>query len=253
MSTGLGFNLPNLPLPNTPSLNFQLPGLHLPNFPALPFLHPAEIAYRDGWPVKDPPPRGLTSNSPLPATYANIWGIYDASGKKLFDVDTCLEVDFKDDSKVSDFPQEQGSFSSYNKVKLPLEAKVKLAVGGQVRINALIVALRAAINSISVYDVWTPEYIYQNCTIKSGNYKRTQKDGRNLLEVLIDLKEIREVSPQYGTTVPITAKKASKPSSVSKTSSGKVQTSTPAPSLQNLTTAQAIELGRQKAAQAFGR
>jgi hypothetical protein len=231
-----GFALPSLPVSNTPSLNFQLPDLHLPNAPAVPFLHPAS----------------LPAPNIAPPAFANIWGIYDASGNKLFDVDTCLSADFKDPSKVSEFPVEDGSFTTYNKVKEPLDAKIRLGVAGMKKIAVALTALRAAVASVNLYDIWTPEYIYQNCTVVIGSYKRTEKEGRNLLEVLIDLKEVRQVGTQYATSVPITSKKALKSSSSSKVSSGKAQTATPTPSLQNMTTSQVAALAKQQAAKVFG-
>lgn len=254
-----GFALPSLPFNSTPTLNFSLPDLHLPNLPNLPFLHGATVHYKDG----APPPAGTvnTSSTPsvpsptvAPPAFASIWGIYDSSGNKLFDVDTCLSVDLKDPSKVSDFPVELGSFNSYNKVKEPLEAKVRLGVGGMAKIAALLTALRTAVSSVNLYDVWTPEYIYQSCTVVTGSCKRTEKEGRNLLEVLIDLKEIRQVGTQYTTSAvsPITSKKASQPSSSSKTSSGKAQTSKPVTSLQNMTTGQAVDLAKAQANKLFG-
>lgn len=253
-----GFALPSLPFNNTPSLNFSLPDLHLPNTPNLPFLHPASISYKDGAPnpagtvnVSNQP--ALPSPTVAPPAYVNIWGIYDSTGNKLADVDTCLSVEIKDASKVSSFPVEEGSFTTYNKVKEPFEAKVRLGVGGQARIAAAIIAVRAAVASVNLYDVWTPEYIYQNCTVTIGSVKRTEKEGANLLELLVDLKEVRQVSAQYTTTTaPITSKKAKQPSSTSKVSSGKAQTSTPTPSLQNLSTSQVADLAKAAAAKAFG-
>lgn len=254
-----GFALPSLPFSNTPSLNFQMPSVYLPGMPNLPFLHPTTVQYKDG----APPPAGTvnTSSSPAlpsptvaPPAFANIWGIYDSSGNKLFDVDTCLGVDMKDGSKVSDFPVEESSFNSYNKVKEPLEAKIRLGVGGMARIAVALTTLRTAVSSVNLYDVWTPEYIYQSCTVVVGSYKRTEKEGKNLLEILIDLKEIRQVGTQYATTnVPITGKKAAQPSSTSKVSSGKAQPAKPAtPSLQTMNTAQVTALAKQQATKLFG-
>jgi hypothetical protein len=162
-----------------------------------------------------------------PSTVKNVWGIYDDKLKPVLDIDSCLDVSYTGAMKVSSFPVEKGGFISYNKVREPYKAKVKVAVGGKsARIEKLLKDLETLLSSTTLYRIVTPEMTYLNATVEHYSYKRAEKDGRNMITAELEIMEVREVTPQY-TTVALPAAKAKKAGDASKVNGGKVQGQTP--------------------------
>ena len=52
------------------------------------------------------------------------WGIFDQSGDPVITADTIVEVGYRREYRISDFPVEEGSFASYNKVQTPYDVRV---------------------------------------------------------------------------------------------------------------------------------
>jgi hypothetical protein len=152
--------------------------------------------------------------------FENVWGIYK-DGKAVLDVDTCVSVNPDASTKVSHFPVEKGAFASYNKAREPKEIKVEVAVGGQDRIQKLQGDLDRLLESIELFDVWVPEWVFVGYNLKKYAYKRSNEHGKNMIKADLDLVEIRQVAPQYGSvTLPNAKKKTSK----NKEHEGKKQT-----------------------------
>ena len=157
---------------------------------------------------------------------ANGWGVYDLSGNLVFDVDTVLDLKFSAKAKVSDFPVENNAFTSFNKVVEPFTPKVRLAVGGMIRVSAFQEALAVELASTNLYNIVTPTCNYFNVTLDGCDYAQTADNGNaSLLVVDLSLKQIREVTPAY-TTVKIPHPKS--PASASKEPGGKGQAQPPA-------------------------
>ena len=170
------------------------------------------------------------------------WGIWDKNGKPLGDpakftglVGDALDaaglgstlstnsVDYSKDMKVSDFPIEQGSFASYNKVEQPASPIVTLCLtGSENNRRTFLEAIDKATKSTDLYSVVTPEVTYIDYAIERYNYSRRSSKGATLLIVEITLKEIRQVSSQYTQSgVPKDA------GATPTTDNGKVQAKTP--------------------------
>lgn len=128
------------------------------------------------------------------------------------------------DTKISDFPIEGGSFATYNKVILPVEPVVTLALQGSASDRTTFLnLLNAACESTDLYSVVTPEVTYVNYSLERMNLVRRAERGATLLMVEITLKEIREVSAVL-TTVAITPiNMPQDPGATPQTSSGIVQ------------------------------
>ena len=60
---------------------------------------------------------------------AERWGIY-LKDKLVLEADSMKSIDYVQGSKISDYPQEEGAFQSYNKVATPYEVRVELTKGG---------------------------------------------------------------------------------------------------------------------------
>lgn len=145
------------------------------------------------------------------------WGIFDSEGKALADpaeitglfgaaldslglgsLMSTVAVDYSKETRVADFPLEDGWIASYNKVVMPGMATVVLALSGKesARIKFL-ESIHSATESTETYDIITPTAKYINYTIEKYNYQRRNDRGAGLLIVELTLREIRQVEAQY--------------------------------------------------------
>lgn len=141
------------------------------------------------------------------------WGIYDQDGNSLggienisgmiesFGIGPTLStnsVEYSKETRVSDFPVEQGGFASYNKVELPASPVVILCLSGSESDRSKFLdGIDQAVKSTNLYSIVTPEVTYIDYSVERYNYSRRNSKGANLLIVEIELKEIRQVSSQY--------------------------------------------------------
>ncbi len=226
--------MPLIPFPSVP----KLPGVPaLPRSPNFPPLLRAGLGLVQGmlWRIFQVETR---------------WGIWDSKGKPLGDpskftglIGNALEaaglgstlstnsVDYSKETKVSDFPIEQGSFASYNKVELPASPIVTLCLtGSENNRRTFLEAIDAACKSTDLYSVVTPEVTYIDYAVERYNYARHSSKGATLLTVEITLKEIRQVSAQYTQSNKGQVDAPKDASATPQADNGKVQAQTPPPS-----------------------
>jgi hypothetical protein len=123
---------------------------------------------------------------------APIWGVFDQDGNKVLNPDSFLSMDFKNSSRVSDYPQEQGAFASYNKVVTPYDVRVRMAIGAdQASREAFLAQCDAMLKSIDLFNVVTPEATYLNATLENYDYRRETKNGATMLTVDLWFLEVR--------------------------------------------------------------
>lgn len=178
------------------------------------------------------------------------WGIFDSKGKPLGDpakftglIGNALDaaglgstlstnsVDYSKETKVSDFPIEQGSFASYNKVETPASPIVTLCLtGSENNRRTFLEAIDKAVKSTDLYSVVTPEVTYIDYSIERYNYSRRSSKGATLLIVEITLKEIRQVSSQYTQSSKGQVDAPKDAGATPTADNGKVQAQTPPPS-----------------------
>lgn len=148
------------------------------------------------------------------------WGIFDANGNQLGSsssggnsllaavvqstflgqgpILSTNSFEFKRETRVSDFPVEDGGFASYNKVVLPGEPTVRYCFSGSVADRTtFLTQLDAACQSTKLFSVKTPEITYLNYNITDYSIIRRADSGANLLIVELHLREIRQVSVSY--------------------------------------------------------
>jgi hypothetical protein len=140
------------------------------------------------------------------------WGIVDQSNTLIFSADTVLGVDFRREWRISDYPIEQGAFSSYNKVVMPYDVRVTFAIGdsptailpgaSQARRTAFLKALDAASESLNFYNVITPDCNINNVNIVHYSYdRRVQDGGASMIVVEVWLRWVRtSVTSSYTTS-----------------------------------------------------
>jgi hypothetical protein len=172
------------------------------------------------------------------------WGIWDSNGNSLGDpakfsglIGGVLDsiglgstlstnaVEYSKETRISDFPIEQGGFTSYNKVEMAASPMVTLCLTGSEKDRSTFLdAIDAAVKSTDLYSVVTPEVTYINYSVERYNYSRRSSKGATLLIVEITLKEIRQVSAQYSAT---NVDNPKDPGAAPTSDNGKVQAQTP--------------------------
>ena len=125
---------------------------------------------------------------------AGEWGIYSNGGGIAINPDTFLGVECKNSFRISNFPQEQGAFASYNKVANPYDVKVTVAVSGYDESKASVLAsVFDMIEGTDLFTVVTPDEIYDNASLQNYQYHRDSKHGVTLLIVELWFVEVRLV------------------------------------------------------------
>lgn len=161
------------------------------------------------------------------ANQSNVWGVFDASNKPAFSVDTYLEFAPNNAAKQSDFPTEQGGFNSFNKVQSPYKVNVKISQAGTLQqMQALLDTLKTLLVSTDFLSVITPMETYANCTLVDYKYRQTAKSGAGRIEATLTFEEAREVTATF-TTVALPAAKVKNPGSAATSDNGKQQGQSP--------------------------
>lgn len=181
----------------------------------------------------------------LGATAQTQWGIF-LNGQPVVLADTVVSVEFRQDFRISTYPQEKGAFRSYNKVQTPFDVRVSFARGGSVSDRAeLLSSIAAIIGDTNLYDVVTPEVTLSNLNLVHQDYNRKSSQGLGLMVVDVWAEEVRSAtlttsslaSTAEGTTAPanstrhvegvVTFRNAQNPAATPEVNGGNVQPQTP--------------------------
>ncbi|MBV1834636.1 hypothetical protein [Novacetimonas pomaceti] len=160
------------------------------------------------------------------AAAASQWGLYDASGNRVL---TCAHVralDFESMSQISDAPQLNGAFVSYDKVRMPRRLMVEMVCDGsdaegagllalptqvigslsggtaQASRAAFLATLEAMVDDVGLYAVVTPEITCPSVNVIGHRYRRESRDGGvSMLVAQVMVQEVRvAATQQYATT-----------------------------------------------------
>lgn len=146
-----------------------------------------------------------------------LWGVLKSDGKPIATYDSVVSVDYREDSRIADYPIEEGSFASFNKVHNPYLKQVLISCGGSIeRRAAFQVDLRAAQKSLELYTVITEDGTFNNCNLAAIDWARTVQDGAHIIKAYCEFREVRI----RGTTA---FSKTHDPSGESPQSNGQVQ------------------------------
>ena len=143
----------------------------------------------------------------LPAAFAppvkQQWGIYAIGAVvPVIKPDSIFSVDVREDRRISNYPQEQGGFASYNKVFVPFAGRVRMTKSGSVSDKAaFLTLLRSLKNDTNLYSLMMPEASYQSCNIVHYDLVRTAKQGAQMLTVDVWVEEVNNsVTQTYSNT-----------------------------------------------------
>jgi hypothetical protein len=114
-----------------------------------------------------------------------------------------IDFEYAQDFPISNYPQEQGAFQSYNKVTMPFDVKITLGcTGSPQNRQAFLSSCSAIATSMALFDVVTPETIYSGCNVEHISIPRREA-RRGVQLILVDLwfKEIPVAgSPTFTST-----------------------------------------------------
>lgn len=133
---------------------------------------------------------------------APTWGIYKkGTTTPAFDVSSVAELSIGGESNVSDYPIEDGTFTTYNKVLMPnIFPIVMTRDGSQAERTAFLNWLQVTVGSFELFDVLCPERTYRNVTLKSYRISRSSSSGAAMIIANCIFQEIRQIPAVYSSS-----------------------------------------------------
>ena len=110
------------------------------------------------------------------------WGIFQ-NGVPVVVADSVADMSYRQEWTMSDYATEQGAFQSFDKVQLPFDARVRFNAGSAAARSALLGSIAEIAGTTNLYDVVTPDAVYNDVSISHYDYRRTARSGLGLLSV----------------------------------------------------------------------
>lgn len=159
------------------------------------------------------------------------WGILNANGNEAIRPDSVVAFDYRGESRIASYPVEDGGFSSYNKVRTPVDIRIVMTCGGNSYMprQAFLSKLEALKDSLELVSIVTPDRVYQSLNVVSLATQRIARNGVSLLAAEVGFIEVQSsATASYAPTA--------KPSGAAAVSNGSVNPTAP-------TTKQATAMG----------
>jgi len=119
------------------------------------------------------------------------WGLF-LDGAPAVVADSVQAFGFRKSFSISTYPLEEGSFESYNKVQRPFTGRLRFMTGGSIADRkALLDSIDAAVDSLDLFDIITPEEIYTSVNPIAYDYDRSAVRGLGLLSVDVICEQVR--------------------------------------------------------------
>lgn len=133
------------------------------------------------------------SGAEAQADIALQWGLYTQGGDLAAPCDTITAFESTLDSQISNFPVENGGFSSYNKVIMPFDIRLTMVRGGSVEDRqAFIKALQDAWQSVELFNVVTPEVVYLDVNVVGVRRAVESNRGVGMATLEVLLQKVRQ-------------------------------------------------------------
>lgn len=183
---------------------------------------------------------------------ASDWHVLNNDGSIAVTPDTVPRFEFRGESRISDYPVEQGAFASYNKVATPFEIRMQMIVSGinyaQKAVSALglnfgqqfmtrpdfLDTMDYMLGTTDLFTIVTPDKVYKNANLEHYDFRKESRNGAIMLIVEAWFREVRVTgSASYSN-----GSNSSSPSASSPVNIGSVQTfplgTNPATALQGI-------------------
>lgn len=135
------------------------------------------------------------------AAGATQWGVF-LDGELALPLNSVLSFEYRQDWTIADYQVEQGAFQSYDKVQLPFDVRVRVTSGSSISDRqALLTAVLQVGNSLDLFDVLTPEQLFESVSCAHVDFVRRPQNGLGMLIMDLWFQEIRETdSTQFSNT-----------------------------------------------------
>ena len=116
--------------------------------------------------------------------------------------DSVLEMSFQAESEATSEPIEKGGFASFYKTNSPETVSLVFSFSADdARQNNALDKIRERKENYDLISILTPTHLYENMTIVSYSYNRTNTDGMTMLVLQVDFQQIKQVAVNTGVAV----------------------------------------------------
>lgn len=116
--------------------------------------------------------------------------------------DSVLEMSFQAESEATSEPIEKGGFASFYKTNSPETVSLVFSFSADdARQNNALDKIRERKENYDLISILTPTHLYENMTILSYSYNRTNTDGMTMLVLQVDFQQIKQVAVNTGVAV----------------------------------------------------
>ena len=113
--------------------------------------------------------------------------------------DSVLEMSFQSESEATSEPIEKGGFASFYKTNSPETVSLVFSFSADdARQNTALDKIRERKENYDLISILTPTHLYENMTIISYSYNRTNTDGMTMLVLQVDFQQIKQVAVNTG-------------------------------------------------------
>ncbi|HFF9119483.1 TPA: phage baseplate protein [Yersinia enterocolitica] len=124
------------------------------------------------------------------------WGIYGQDGSQVILPDSVIDFEYKGETRIADYPLSSGGFATFNKVATPYDIRMRMACSGNLAAarmtrESFLARLDAMQASLDLYNIITPDYVYNSVDLLGYDYRRTAINGVTLLIVEARFMEVR--------------------------------------------------------------
>lgn len=114
--------------------------------------------------------------------------------------DSVLEMSFQAESEATSEPIEKGGFASFYKTNSPETVSLVFSFSADdARQNKALDKIRERKENYDLISILTPTHLYENMTIISYSYNRTNTDGMTMLVLQVDFQQIKQVAVNVNT------------------------------------------------------
>lgn len=132
--------------------------------------------------------------------------------------DSVLEMSFQSESEATSEPIEKGGFASFYKTNSPETVSLVFSFSSDdAKQNNVLDKIKERKENYDLISILTPTHLYENMTILSYSYNRTNTDGMTMLVLQVDFQQIKQVAINTGVA------QYKNPSSAGKKNTGKKQ------------------------------
>ena len=113
--------------------------------------------------------------------------------------DSVLEMSFQAESEATSEPIEKGGFASFYKTNSPETVSLVFSFSADdAKQNNALDKIRERKENYDLISILTPTHLYENMTIISYSYNRTNTDGMTMLVLQVDFQQIKQVAVDTG-------------------------------------------------------